>query len=202
MHNPSGVSTADPPSLTAQQEKQQALEIACYDAYDRLNSARRTFDDRDRLREEERLLNEFAANNYQPTTDPTPEAFDVRWVKQFQEMTRELIDAEEALAQANAVAAEEGLEVQLGDDALSSGFGDDGARYAESVEREMVESAPTELVLGWLIGVPDDDQTAEDQQQIADEWEADELEFGDAASAYAIGKEKSKIERWRTMCKL
>lgn len=201
MHKPCGASTASPPNLTASQEKQQVLETACYNAYDRLNSARQTFDDRDRLREEERLLDEFAAKNDQPTTDSTPEAFDVRWVKQFQEMTRELIEAEEGLAQASARAAEEGLEVQLGDEALSSGFGDDGEGYAESVEREMVESAPTELVLGWITGVLGDDQTAEDQQQVADEWEADEVEFGNAASAYAIGKEKSKIERWRAMCK-
>lgn len=201
MHKPSGASTASPPNPTASQEKQQALETACYNAYDRLNSARQTFSDRNRLREEERLLNEIAAENDQPTTDSTREALDVRWVKRFQEMTRELIEAEEGLAQASARAAEESVEIQLGDEALSSGFGDDGEGYAESVEREMVKSAPTELVLGWMTGVLEDDQMAEDQQHVADEWEADEVEFGDAASAYAIGKEKSKIERWRTMCK-
>lgn len=154
MRNPSGASTAGPSIPTVEQNKQLALESACYDAYDRLNSARRAFDDRNRLREEERLLNEFAAQNDEPTTDPTPEAFDVRWVKQFQEMTRELIDAEEALAQASAKAAKEGVELQLGDDALSSGFGDDGEGYAESAERELAESAPTELVIGWMAGVP------------------------------------------------
>lgn len=40
------------------------------------------------------------------------------------------------------------------------------------------------------------------EQRVSYEWQASELEFGDAASVYAVGKEKSRIEKWRQACKL
>jgi hypothetical protein len=103
------------------------------------------------------------------------------------------------------VATQEGLNVELTgiDLMLEEAFvdGDDG--YAESLEQELVDCAPVDEVFEWMDGVPAEAATEgeviDEVREDADEWEADELEFGDDLDTYAVGHEKSRIVRWRNM---
>jgi hypothetical protein len=182
-----------------------STEEKCKRMYWAFLAAQQRFDQRDELREHIKQENMDAALMGMEPEDATPEDFDIRMVDFYRTLTRKLIEAEENLRQILLVATQEGLNVELTgiDLMLEEAFvdGDDG--YAESLEQELVDCAPVDEVFEWMDGVPAEAATegevSDEVREDADEWEADELEFGDDLDTYAVGHEKSRIVRWRNM---
>jgi hypothetical protein len=182
-----------------------STEDKCRRMYFALLAAQQRFDQRDELREHIKQENMDAALMGMEPEDATPEDFDIRMVDFYRTLTRKLIEAEENLRQILLVATQEGLNIELTgiDLMLEEAFvdGDDG--YAESLEQELVDCAPVDEVFEWMDGVPteaaNESEAVDEVREDADEWEADELEFGDDLDTYAVGHEKSRIVRWRNM---
>jgi hypothetical protein len=182
-----------------------STEDKCRRMYFAFLAAQQRFDQRDELREHIKQENMDAALMGIESEDATPDDFDIRMVDFYRTLTRKLIEAEENLRQVLLVATQEGLNVELTgiDLMLEEAFvdGDDG--YAESLEQELVDCAPVDEVFEWMDGVPTEAATEgeaiDEVREDADEWEADELEFGDDLDTYAVGHEKSRIVRWRNM---
>jgi hypothetical protein len=182
-----------------------STEDKCMHMYRVFLSAQQRFDQRDNTREHIKQQNMDDALNGATPEDATPEDFDIRMVDFHRTLTRNLIDAEENLRQILLIATQEGLNVELKgiDLMLEEAFADGNDGYAESLEQELVDCAPVDEVFEWMDGVLAEDaiegEAIDEVREDADEWEADELEFGDDMDTYAVRHEKSRIERWRNM---
>jgi hypothetical protein len=182
-----------------------STEDKCMHMYRVFLSAQQRFDQRDNTREHIKQQNMDDALNGATPEDATPEDFDIRMVDFHRTLTRNLIDAEENLRQILLIATQEGLNVELKgiDLMLEEAFADGNDGYAESLEQELVDCAPVDEVFEWMDGVLAEDaiegEAIDEVREDADEWEADELEFGDDLDTYAVRHEKSRIERWRNM---
>lgn len=121
------------------------------------------------------------------------------WVQRNRDLTRKLIEAEEACADAKAAAVQAGVE--LYDDQQSSAFGDEDGAYPASCEEALVSSAPVRQVTEWLDTVSADATADFENGDVdADEWAAAEVEIGDSYSTIALGKDMTRIQRWRRFC--
>jgi hypothetical protein len=182
-----------------------STEDKCMHMYRVFLTAQQRFDQRDNTRELIKQQNMDDALNGATPEDATPEDFDIRMVDFHRTLTRNLIDAEENLRQILLIATQEGLNVELKgiDLMLEEAFADGNDGYAESLEQELVDCAPVDEVFEWMDGVLAEDaiegEAIDEVREDADEWEADELEFGDDLDTYAVRHEKSRIERWRNM---
>ena len=194
---------AKPQSLTPEQQREADLKEAAYEAFWRLHAAREAFDRREMDRTAERAANAEAAALGQPTLDASPEAFDLRWVQKIQELTRELIEAENALSAAKAAAMEAGIDVPVDDRA--SGFVDDVADgYRMSLEQAMIGSVPSPTIKDWVNGIPEvASPSFNEHANEADEWEAEDVEISDSVSMVAQDAgERRRIDKWRQVCGL
>ena len=188
--------------MTTEQEREQKLKEAVWNAYRRLQSAQVAFDHREVDRAAEFQANFEAANNGEATIDATPEDFDLRWLEREQHLTRELIEAETALGEAKAAAVEAGVDVPLDDRA--SGFVDDVADgYRMSMEQEYIASVPSPKVKNWLSEIPElASPSFNERFEEGDEWEAKDVGISDSVSVVAEGNERRRIDKWRKVCGL
>ena len=127
-------------------------------------------------------------------------AFDRRSVQYGQQLTRALIDAEEAF--------EEAREHALALGAISSNYGQDfyyGAEYEESwPENKIVEynaSPDWSFVEGWMADIPAASIQADDDDPMEiDEWDAEEVDVNDSISMVDCDDYRQDIDRYRRIC--
>ncbi|KAF7192498.1 hypothetical protein HII31_06171 [Pseudocercospora fuligena] len=177
------------PALTPEQQAKCDASKAFYDAQDQLRDALARFEQRDVARERDR----------QVARDESEEAFDLRWVHRYRELTRAVIEAEERLDQAKARAIEAGFRVQ--GESQTSGFTDrDDDGYRESWVAEVLASIPRDSIDAWLAGLPDDADSEWKGTSDADEWEVQEVEICDSVSMVADGSRRRRIDKWQLAC--
>jgi hypothetical protein len=196
-----------PPS--EEEQARQNIINALWASKETLDQAHRDFEEREVQRARELNANMVAADNGEATTNDSPEAFDVRWVLRYRELTRALIEAETAYAETKRVAFEAGVPLPFVDNETvcqAMDENDDGLGYTISHEQEMVASAPSPIVRRWLAKVPEGVEVgspsfgSSEIRFEGDDWEAEEVEISDSRSMLAEGRERARIDRWRKAC--
>lgn len=130
-------------------------------------------------------------------------AFDRRSVQYGQQLTRALIDAEEAFEEARERAQALG--------AISSDYGHEfyyGAEYEESWPANKIAeynaSHDWSFIEGWMDAIipgPTTDQADDDVDPVeVDEWDAGEVEVNDSISVIDCEEYRQEIDRYRRMC--
>jgi hypothetical protein len=184
-------------------QARQAIINSLWAAKEALDLAHRGFDNRENDRAREYEANVQAADRGEDTTDESPEAFDVRWVVRFRNLTRALIEAEAVYSDVKRKAIEAGVSLPFADnESVFEGVGDDTG-YSMSKEQELVSSAPSPTVRKWLSNMPEGGETGsvgEETQLEADEWDAEEVGISDSVSLVAEGRQRSRIDRWQDAC--
>lgn len=190
------------PPMTEEQEQWERLKSIVYWSLERYQKAQHQFGSREVQRLAELQANLDAGARGEMTIDNSPEAFDIRWVKRNQELTRELIDAEAGWLEAKAAAAEAGLRVEMDDQSSDFGVdGDDG--YRMSQEQSMIDSVPSPTIRNWVSGIPDlASPSFNDGFVESDSWDVQEVDISDSVSLVATGNDRRRIERWRKLCGL
>lgn len=174
-----------------------------------LQTAELEFNSRDLVREQEKHRNEFLYSHSAGTEGEAQEALGLRWLDRNRKLTRALIEAEEAYTQAQVAAVRAG--VQLDDDDRSSAFSSEDGAYATSQEEAMKASVPRRQVTDWIEKIDiaaDAAETSEpagadgsrSTQDGVDDWALAEVQLGDNYSTIALGKNKSRVQRWRETC--
>ena len=188
--------------MTEEQELIEKLKEALWTAHQRIQSAQNAFDRREADRAEELNANVDAAARGEQTTDDTPDDFDLRWLKQEQKLTRELIEAEEYLAEVKAAITAAGMDLTTDDQA--SGFLDNVADgYRVSFEQEHMASVPLPTVNKWLTNIAEAASPSfNDRSEDSDEWEAEDVGISDSVSVVAEGPERRRIDKRRKVCGL
>ncbi|KAK3723478.1 hypothetical protein LTR37_001730 [Vermiconidia calcicola] len=190
----------EPPQLSAEEEAVLEIREAYWTAQRRLEEAQTAFDRKENDRNLDQKANFEDFENGSESIDASQEDFDLRWVRRNQELTHELLEAEEGVAEAKRAAVDAGIDLMLGDQ--HSDFVDDVADgYRLSFEQAMVASAPMPKINKWFSGFqepasPSFGNNAEE----TDELEVEDLDLGDSASAFAEGPCRNKIDKWRRIC--
>jgi hypothetical protein len=196
-------------ALPSEEEQTRQNHInALWASKETLEQARRDFEEREIQRAHELNANMVAADNGEAPTDDSPEAFDVRWVLRYRELTKALIEAETAYAETKRTAFEAGVPLPFVDNETvceAMDGDDDGLGYTISKEQELVASAPSPIVRRWLAKVPEGVEVGSPSfgseiRSDGDDWEAEEVEISDSRSMLAEGRERARIDRWRKAC--
>lgn len=202
FHSCSDHYVAPPLSPTTQAlQNLQNLQNDYFSAQRRLGEAQVAFDRRYDTREAEWYANFEAVERGEQARDASVEDFDARWVVRIQEMTREVIEAEEAMTVAKRALVDAG--VDLFQDDQESCFvdtADDG--YLGDHEEKLVARVPGEKIDGWLKEVPDRSSSMSVDGRDADEWDVGDVDIGDSASTIAEGADRRRIDKWRRICGL
>jgi hypothetical protein len=194
---------------TEEEKARQEIINTLWASKEALEQARRDFEEREITRAREFQANKAAADRGEPTTDATPDDFDVRWVLRYAELTRDLINAEAAYADVKRTAFEAGVPLPFEDNetVCEAMDEDDGVGYTISKEQELVASVPSPTVRRWLDKVPEGGEVGSPSfgdgvrsGSESDEWEAEEVGISDSVSLVAEGRERARIDRWRKAC--
>lgn len=174
----------------------------------RLEKAADQFEQAYDRREYEKDQNYEAYAKGQPVTDATEDEFDLRWVVQNREITRELMEAEEVVSRAKLAAKEAGLPLE--DDYQSSCFADadeDGSYgygYASTGGVDEKKALAEPMITLWMghstaaNGLNPD--FVEVSQADVDEWNSgQEVGIEDSGSCVAEGKWRKRIDTWERM---
>ena len=184
---------------TEEDKARQSIVERFWAAKDALHQAHKDFEGREVTRAREFQANADAANRGEPTTDDSPEAFDIRWVKRNQELTRAVVDAEAVFAAAKAEIREASIELPPEDQtSVLYDRADDG--YRMSFEQDLVGSIPSPVVKHWMSAIPGDAAEGIRSPAEVDEWDAEEVGISDSVSLVAEGSERRRIDRWRPLC--
>ncbi|KAL1591253.1 hypothetical protein WHR41_00066 [Cladosporium halotolerans] len=193
--------------LSEEDQKKQDIVNDLWAAKQTLTQARNAFENRSNQRAQEFYANQAAADAGLPTTDDSPEAFDIRWVQETAGLTRALIDAEGAWTSAKRRAVDAGVPVEFDQDDQDTVFAgvdeSDCGGDRMSAEQEMVPTVSSPTMRKWLSAVPEGVEAgiADDEAEAeADDWEADEVGISDSVSLVAEGRERARIDRWRRAC--
>lgn len=202
VQSPAVSVASDPEEVEVSEEESQRR--AAYDEFiDRsqlLDAVRTDFDDqRDNYREN---LAMFQQKVEAGTSKMSRSAFDRRSVQYGQQLTRALIDAEEAFEEARERAQALG--------AISSDYGHEfyyGAEYEESwPENKIAEynaSQDWSFIEGWMDDIPPTDTTNQaDVESVVDvdEWDAEEVDVNDSISVIDCEEYRQDIDRYRRIC--
>ncbi|KAK3660440.1 hypothetical protein LTR56_000816 [Elasticomyces elasticus] len=196
------------PTPSPEEQAKNMLKETFRFAQEELKSAKADFDDRSEARDREKAENEAAVAHGDTPRDATPLDFDLRWFVRNQELSRSVIDAEAALAQAKKACLDGGVSVVERDQ--ESGFADhtsDG--YGESAEAAWIEDVQDSgKVDGWINDLPDSASSAaeavRDEVEV-DEWDARSIGSSDNDSPYprfADGSWRRRIDDWNKVCGL
>lgn len=186
-------------ALSEEDKARQEIVERFWQAKIHLHQAHRAFEDREVARAREYVANAEAAEKGLPTSDDSPEAFDIRWVKVNQDLTRALIDAEATFAAAKAEMCEAGVELPP-EDQTSILFEREDDGYRMSFEQNQIASIPSPTVKDWMSAIPGDAAVELRSPAEVDEWDADEVGISDSVSVVAEGSERRRIDHWRQLC--
>ncbi|KAK5696011.1 hypothetical protein LTR97_008431 [Elasticomyces elasticus] len=196
------------PTPSPEEQAKNMLKETFRFAQEELKSAKADFDDRSDARDREKAENEAAVARGETPRDATPLDFDLRWFVRNQELTRGVINAEAALAQAKKACLDGGVSVVERDQ--ESGFADhtsDG--YRESAEAAWIEDVQDSgKVDGWIADLPDTANSAaeavRDEVEL-DEWDARSIGSTDNDGPHprlADGSWRRRIDDWNKVCGL
>ncbi|TKA74521.1 hypothetical protein B0A55_08044 [Friedmanniomyces simplex] len=197
------------PLQSPDEQAKSQLKDAYWQAQQELESAWAAFNRRTETRALEEQANEVAVARGEQPRDVTPLDFDLRCVVRNQELTHDIINAEEALAQTKEACLEAG--VQLVENDQESGFADHASDgYRESSEAAWIASAQgDEKVLAWLDGLPDPDVPFVEREEVEEvEVERDESDgqsvspsdSNSLGNGIAGGSRRRRIDKWREIC--
>ncbi|KAI7349398.1 hypothetical protein KC354_g13277 [Hortaea werneckii] len=190
-----------PLPLSPTTQARQALQNDYFSAQRRLGEAQIAFDRRYETREAEWYANYEAVERGEQARDASVEDFDARWVVRIQEMTREVIEAEEAMTVAKRALVDAGIDLfQEDQESCFVDTADDG--YLGDHEERLVAQVPGEKIDGWLKEVPDRSSPMSVDGRDADEWDVGDVDIGDSASTIAEGADRRRIDKWRRICGL
>lgn len=190
--------------LSAEEQNKQATEAALTQALRDLDEARFQFDNKETHRDRDWHESCQAELRGEPEVYSSQTDFDLHWVQNFSDITRNLIDAEQAVKQAKRAAREAGVDVAS--DEQSSDFADDfdlvGYPLSQEIDSEEAQEHVMPLVGDWLDTVSERfGSGSENNMEVdLDEWDYEEVEIGDSLSCIDLDWHREKIDRWRTMC--
>ncbi|KAI7527539.1 hypothetical protein KC331_g16273 [Hortaea werneckii] len=191
----------EPPPLSPTTQARQVLHKDYFSAQRRLGEAQIAFDRRYDTREAEWYANYEAVERGEQAKDASVEDFDARWVVRIQEMTREVIEAEQAMTEAKRALVDAGIDLfQEDQESCFVDTADDG--YLGDHEEKLVAQVPGEKIDGWLKEVPDRSSPMSVDGRDADEWDVGDVDIGDSASTIAEGADRRRIDKWRRICGL
>ncbi|KAI7087546.1 hypothetical protein KC356_g4046 [Hortaea werneckii] len=189
------------PPLSPTTQARQNLQSEHLSVQRRLGEAQIAFDRRYETREAEWYANYEAVERGEQARDASVEDFDARWVVRIQEMTREVIEAEEAMTAAKRALVDAGIDLfQEDQESCFVDTADDG--YLGAHEERLVAQVPGEKIDGWLKEVPDRSSPMSVDGRDADEWDVGDVDIGDSASTIAEGADRRRIDKWRRTCGL
>lgn len=182
---------------------QEALRSAYFTAKDVLRNARERYEARESNRKREIELNNGFIEESEGVGGIPWEVFDVLWLRLIFKLTRELIDAEEAVRDARIAAIRAGC--KLSDhDATSIFDNGHGEGYSPSWEEASKETAPAPLIEAWISEHARPYEVIREKVVVdapdIDSWEGAEPEPWESWSASAYPKAKVKIIRWQQAC--
>lgn len=75
--------------------------------------------------------------------------------------------------------------------------------YRMSMELDLVASAPSPKIKNWVTDIPDlASPSFNERHDVADHWDAKDVDISDSLSLVAEGDDRKRIERWREICGL
>lgn len=178
----------------AETARQDALELvkrrelSLQDAREKVNNWETYYDNKHR---------KFLALTRAGGIDSTQTEFDLMLLKEQRAATAELIQAEEHLADAKRYAKSLGVIFNMMDQ--ESGFldyPDDG--YRESTEADIAAHVDRGRIERWM----DEENNRPGQSTDCDNWDAKSVDLCDSVSVVAEGRERKRIDRWRSTCEL
>lgn len=196
------------PSQQAREDEHERLRDELWAAYDVVRSAQTQFDNRDEDRYAKEQARKTALERGEQPKDASSEAFDLRWPLHERDLTRALVEAEEAY-HAATVAANEAGAVESYDQGSGDGGDDEGVSggggeadvedgYAMSSEETFLVSVPVARIETWLANTPafeemlSPDEFGRSGLGDADEWSIAELDVGDSMSEIFRAKDATK----------
>ena len=189
----------DHEDVEASEEEVQRQE-AYDDFMDRsqlLDTVQADFDDRQQTYREN--LAQYLQKVEAGTSKMSRSEFDRRSLQYGQQITRALIDAEEAFEQARELALDLG--------AIGSDYGHEfyyGAEYEESwPENQIAEynaSQDWSFIENWMDNIPDSTSQADLDSVEIDDWDAEEVEVNDSISMIDCEDYRQGIDRYRRIC--
>ncbi|KAM3418524.1 hypothetical protein BST61_g4502 [Cercospora zeina] len=194
-----------PPPLSPEAQRKFNAKDAFYNARQKLLEAQTRFD----RKEEDQAQARHEENDAEDSGET--ETFDLHWFQRNREITRELIEAEEQLAEAKARALVLAVEIRLEDQASGFSVGEEEEEEEEEegnpVIRESWEGEATGAhfertkVETWLGTV--DAKSSSDLVEDADtdDWDAQEVEISESRSLVAWGPPRKKIDKWQQVCR-
>lgn len=129
------------------------------------------------------------------TTTASKAEFDAGMVLNERDATAKLIEAEAELEQARKHARELGLMLDCYDQE-SDFFDDVDDGYAESEEAAMIAEVDKSKILNWI----DHSEEKSENPADCDQWDAMTVDISDSISAVGEGKDRFRIDRWRSAC--
>ena len=181
-------------------EEEQQRRAAYDDFVDRLqllNTIQADFDDQQNNYREN--LAQFQQKAEAGTSKMCRSDFDRRSVQYGQQLTRALIDAEEAFEEAKERAQNLG--------AIGSNYGQDshyGSEYEESWPENKIAdfnaSYDWSFVEGWMDNIPNSTAQEDADPVEIDEWDAEEVDVNDSISNIDCEDYRQDIDRYRRIC--
>ena len=169
-------------------QREQALDVV----QDKFNNQRQNYQEN---------LTKYLQKFENGATNMSRSAFDRRSVQYGQQLTRALIDAEEAF--------EEARDHAIALNAISSSHGHEfpyGAHYEESWPENKIAdynaSQDWTYIETWMDDIPDSCNSNSDDVEVeeVDEWDAEEVEVNDSISMIDCEDYRRDIDRWQRMC--
>ena len=183
--------------LSEEERQRRAAYEEFVDHLQLLNTVQADFDDQQNNYREN--LAKFQQKAEAGTSKMSRSDFDRRSVQYGQQLTRALIDAEEAFEEARERAQDLG--------AIGSSYGQDsyyGAEYEESwPENKIVDynaSYDWSFVEDWMDNIPDSTSQADAGSVEIDEWDAEEVDVNDSISNTDCEDYRQDIDRYRRIC--
>lgn len=195
-------------------ERQQATE-ALDQAFEQLNTAEYQFEHREFSRDQD--LQQCIEQEQRGEEIPyeSREDFDLNWIRNFGEITRNLIEAEKAVAEAKKAAKAAGVKYTSA--WQDSDYVDEyrpGYPLSQEIDSEQVQQAVMPAVESWLetvehidVEVPAEGQENLDSETVTestsdlDEWSCQEVEIGDSLSCVDLDWHREQIDEWRRTCR-
>ena len=133
----------------------------------------------------------------------TQTEFDNRYLLSCRKITRELIEAEEALKDAKSHAVAIGALDSIDDEQLYGGWMDEWSPESEPVEEHRARQALRDwnFVEDWMADIPHSDNKFQSDTMDVDEWDAESVGIGESNSVVAeVEWYREKIDFWKRSC--
>ena len=176
----------------AEQERDAAIETITH-LERRLQDARLTVENWNIYYDEQ--YRDYCRCAAERTLERTKSQFDVILLIEEQQATGDLIRAENDFEDGKELARRIGI--VLNDEDQESNFSDnieDG--YRESMEADFINNVDRSFIKRWM----SEEEDRPHHSTNCDNWDSKTVDFGDSISVVAEGRERKRIDRWRSIC--